>query len=552
MIKVLTPSVIITVCCIVMMGCGSGNKKSTDIKDSTKTPMQEKLAQFASFKLTTDLSGLSDKEKKMLPLLFDAAQIIDDIFWQQNIGDKKTFLDGIKDEDTKKFAMINYGPWEKLNDEKPFIDKYGKKPLGANFYPKDMTKEEFEKFKDKNKTSQYTVIQRDEKGALKVVPYHIAYKDQLEKTSNLLKEAAKLSDNPSFKKYLDLSAQALMTDNYQPTDYAWMDIKNSNILFVIGPIENYTDALFNYKAAYESFILIKDIEWSKKLEKYAALLPDLQKGLPVDEKYKKEKPGSDSDIGVYDAIYYAGDCNDGSKMIAVNLPNDEQVQLKKGTRKSQLKNSMKAKFDKILMPIANILIAKDQLSHVKFDAFFNNVMFHEIAHGMGIKNTINGKGTVRAALKEESSAIEEGKADIMGLYLITKLTEQGVIKEVSLKDHYVTFLAGIFRSVRFGAASDHGKANMVRFYYFQEKGAFTRNGDGTYSVNFQNMKAAIISSVHDILVLQGDGDYAAAKKMIDEKGVIKTLLQADIDRLKTANIPVDIVFEQGKDVMGLK
>jgi hypothetical protein len=488
----------------------------------------------------------------MLPLLFDAAQIMDDLFWQQNVGDKKAFLDDIKDEDTKKFALINYGPWEKLNGNEPFIESYGKKPAGACFYPKDITKEEFEKLKDKNKTSLYTLIQRDEKGALKVVPYHIAYKEQLEKASNLLKEAAKFADDPAFKKYLELRAQALITNNYQPSDYAWMDMKNTNIEFIIGPIENYTDALYEYKAAFESFILIKDKEWSKKLSKYAALIPELQKGLPVDDKYKKEMPGSESDINVYDAIFYAGDCNNGSKSIAVNLPNDEQITLKKGTRKLQLKNSMRAKFEKILMPIANMLIAKDQLKHVKFDAFFNNVMFHEVSHGMGIKNTINGKGTVRAALKDQYSALEEGKADIMGLYIITKLFEKGEIKEGSLEDNYVTFLAGIFRSVRFGVASAHGKANMVRFYYLQEKGAFTRNDDGTYSVNFDKMGKAVISSVQDILKIQGDGDYDAAKKLIDEKGSIKTLLQADLDRLKTANIPVDIVFEQGKKVMGLK
>jgi len=550
--KILTSSLIVTACCIVMMGCGPSGNDNSDGKDTTKTPMQEKLAQFASFKLTTDISWLSENEKKMLPLLFDAAQIMDDLFWQQNVGDKKAFLDGIKDEDTKKFALINYGPWEKLNGNEPFIQSYGKKPAGACFYPKDITKEEFEKLNDKSKTSLYTLIQRDEKGALKVVPYHIAYKEQLEKASSLLKEAAKFADDPAFKKYLELRAQALITDNYQPSDYAWMDMKNTNIEFIIGPIENYTDALYEYKAAFESFILIKDKEWSKKLSKYAAMLPELQKGLPVDDKYKKEMPGSESDINVYDAIFYAGDCNEGSKTIAINLPNDEQIQLKKGTRKLQLKNSMKAKFDNILMPIANVLIAKDQLKHVKFDAFFNNTMFHEVAHGMGIKNTINGKGTVRAALKEQYSVLEEGKADIMGLYIITKLFEKGEIKEGSLEDNYVTFLAGIFRSVRFGAADAHGKANMIRFYYFQEKGAFTRNDDGTYSVNFNKMKQAVISSVHDILMMQGDGDYEAAKKLIDEKGSIKTLLQADLDRLKTANIPVDIVFEQGKKVMGLK
>ena len=225
----------------------------------------------------------------------------------------------------------------------------------------------------------------------------------------------------------------------------------------------------------------------------------MQKGLPVDDKLKKEIPGADSDINVYDAVYYAGDCNSGSKTIAINLPNDEEVQLKKGTRKLQLKNAMKAKFDNILLPIANVLIADEQLKNVKFDTFFTNVMFHEVAHGMGIKNTINGKGTVREALKEQYSALEEGKADIMGLYLVTKLHEMGEIKEGELMDYYVTFLAGIFRSVRFGVSSAHGKANMVRFYYLQEMGAFTRDNNGKYSVNLEKMKQAVITSVQEIM-----------------------------------------------------
>jgi hypothetical protein len=551
MVKNLTKALFIAISISMVSGCGSGTTTKDD-KDSTKTPMQEKLSQFSKVKLTSDISGLTEKEKQMLPFLFDAAKIMDELFWEQNLGDKKAFLEGIKDEDTKQFAMINYGPWEKLENEKPFIESYGVKPLGANFYPKDMTKEEFEKFKSKDKTSLYTLIQRNEKKELISVPYHIAYKEQLEKAAALVKKAAEFAEDKDFKKYLTLRAEALLTDNYQASDYAWMDAKTSNIDFVIGPIENYTDALFGYKAAFESFILIKDNEWSKKLAKYSAMLPELQKELPVDAKYKKDVPGSESDINVYDAVYYAGNCNDASKSIAINLPNDEQVQVKKGTRKLQLKNSMKAKFDKILMPIANMLINKNQLKNVKFDAFFQNVMFHEVAHGMGIKNTINNKGTVRNALKEQYSSIEEGKADILGLYIVTKLFEKGEIKEGTVMDNYVTFLAGIFRSVRFGAASAHGKANMVRFYYFQEAGAFTRDKDGTYAVNFDKMKAATIASVQEIITMQGDGNYDAAKKQIEEKGSIKTLLQTDLDRLKAASIPKDIFFEQGKEVLGLK
>jgi hypothetical protein len=309
--------------------------------------------------------------------------------------------------------------------------------------------------------------------------------------------------------------------------------------------------LYGYKAAFESFILIKDLAWSERLAKYAAMLPDLQRNLPVKDEYKKDVPGTDADLNAYDVIYYAGDCNAGSKTIAINLPNDEEVHLKSGSRKLQLKNAMQAKFDKILVPISEMLIDESQRKHVTFNAFFSNTMFHEVSHAMGVKNTINGKGPARTALKEQYSAIEEGKADIMGLYLVTKLFEMGELTEGDIMDYYVTFFAGIFRSSRFGAASAHGKANMIRFNYFEENGAFTRNNDGTYTVNFEKTKEAMISIMQKILYLQGDGDYEAAKEWVSTEGVIKEQLQADLDRLNDAGIPVDIIFEQGKKQVGL-
>ena len=291
--------------------------------------------------------------------------------------------------------------------------------------------------------------------------------------------------------------------------------------------------------------------WSEKLAKYAAFLPELQKGLPVNKKYKAEVPGSDADLNAYDVIYYAGHSNAGSKTIAINLPNDEEVQLKKGTRRLQLKNAMRAKFDTIMQPIANELIVPEQRANVTFTGFFANTMFHEVAHGLGIKNTINDKGMVRQVLKEHASALEEGKADILGLYMIRQLLEKGAITEGKLEEYYTTFMAGIFRSVRFGASSAHGKANMVRFNYFQEQGAFSRNEQGLYSVNIEKMTSAIDSLSELILTLQGNGDYQGVNDLVASKGVITEALAADLARLETANIPVDIVFKQGKKVLGL-
>lgn len=530
-----------------------GNKKSQENKktDSTTVSMKEKVDQYAVVEMKADLSKFTDKERQLISILVDVADIMDGLAWDQSLGDKKTFLDTIKDPDVKRFAEINYGPWDRLGNNKPFVKGVGEKPAGANFYPKDMTKAEFEKLDNKDKTSLYTMIRRDKDGKLKVIWYHEYYKEQLTKASDLLMKASELTDDKVFRKYLQLRATALMTSDYQASDFLWMDNKTSPIEFVVGPIENYEDQLFGYKATFESFVLIKDEEWSNNLKRFAALLPKLQKELPVDAKYKKEIPGADSDMNVYEALYYAGDCNSGSKTIAINLPNDEEVQLKKGTRKLQLKNSMQAKFDKILLPISKELLDPAQQQYVKFDAFFHNVMFHEVAHGLGIKNTINGKGTVRDALKEHYSSVEEAKADILGLFLVTKLREMGEIKEGDLKENYASFVAGIFRSVRFGAASAHGKANMLEFQFLMENKAISRNDKGYYTINFENMPKAVEKMVARIISLQGEGNIEEAATWIKDKGIIPADLQKDLDKLQTAKIPVDIVFVQGKKVLGL-
>jgi len=552
--KKITAPLILLGIIVIVTSCSNNTQKKeepVDTKTTGVSEMQKKVDEYAPFKLTADISHLNDKEKEMLKLLFKAAKIMDDIFWLENVGDKEEFLSGIKDPATKRFAEINYGPWDEMDDLKVFVKGYGAKPLGAEFYPKDMTKEEFEAFDDPNKSSLYTIIKRDENGKLKTVWYHEAFSQYVKEASGLLLKASKLAGNKEFAHYLELRSEALLTDDYQPSDLAWLDVKNNNVDLVIGPIENYTDKLFGYKAAHESYILIKDKVWSDKLSKYASFLPQLQTELPVDPKYKKEVPGSDADLNAYDVVFYGGDCNMAGKTIAINLPNDEEVQLKKGTRKLQLKNAMRAKFDNILVPISNMLIAENQRKHITFDAFFANTMLHEVAHGMGIKNTIDGNGTVRHALKEQYSALEEGKADILGLYLVTRLNEMGEFGDTDLMDNYVTFMAGIFRSVRFGLSSAHGKANMVRFNFFAEKGAFIKNADGTYSIDIEKMKSASKELTQIILKLQGDGDYAGTKKLLDESGIIKPELQADLDRLESAGIPVDIYFIQGPEALGL-
>ena len=527
---------------------------STVLFSCTETPKQEDYAalanQYATVTLTTDISHLSDNEVQMLELLFEAGKIMDDIYWTENFnGDKDEFLNGIEDPDARKYAEINYGPWDQLDNRRIFIPGYGPKPEGAGFYPTDMTKEEFEAWDNPDKASQYTLVRRDNEGKLQAVWYHEAYKDQIQHASDLLMKASELAGDEEFANYLRLRADALLTDNYFDSDMAWMDVRNNNVDFVVGPIENYTDGLFGYKAAHESFILIKDKEWTEKLTRYVALLPILQTQLPVEEAYKQEKPGSDADLAAYDVIFYGGDCNMASKTIAINLPNDERVQLQKGTRKLQLKNAMKAKFDKIVVPISNVLVAPEARQSIKFDAFFANVMFHEVAHGLGIKNVLNGSGTVRHALKEQYSAIEEAKADILGLFLVTKLHEMGEYTNTTLEENYTTFMAGIFRSVRFGAASAHGKANMIEFNYLANEGAFTRDENGLYNIDFPKMKLAVEKLGGAILTAQGNGDYEFVKNWIATDGVIKPELQADLDKLAGCGIPKDIVYNMGMEFL---
>ena len=517
------------------------------------TSMQALVDQYAVFRLEADLSQLSGNDQQVVRLLLEAVQPMDDVFWQETYGDKEAaFALAGGHQATQRFIEINYGPWDRLRGDGPFIEGVGAKPAGANFYPADMTAEEFEAAATDNEAlrSLYTLVRRDDDGALVALPYHEVFAEAHSAAAAKLREAAGLASDPGLATYLRLRADALETDDYQPSDMAWLDMKENPIDVVIGPIETYEDQLFGAKAAHEGFVLIKDMAWSERLARFAALLPSLQESLPVADEYKTETPGTDSDLNAYDAVYYAGDANAGAKTIAINLPNDEEVQLAKGTRRLQLKNAMQAKFDKIMVGIADELIDEDQRQYVVFDAFFGNTMFHEVAHGLGVKNTIDGQGTVREALREHASPMEEGKADVVGLHMVTQLFERGELTEHSVEHHYVTFLAGIFRSVRFGAASAHGRANMVRFNYFREQGAFSRDeATGRYRVDFEAMREAVAGLSNLILTLQGDGDYDGVAQLIEEKGIVPPELQADLDRLDAAGIPRDIIFEQGVSVL---
>ena len=538
---------------LILMGCSDSQPTNNETAQSYElvAEAEQRLDIYTPYELKTDLSHLSSNQQEMVSLLIDASKIMDNLFWQQAFSGHKEELLSKTEEKARKFTAINYGPWDRLNSNTPFLTGFDDKPEGANFYPADMSKAEFENADLADKDSLYTLLRRDEQGELITVPYSEAFKDSLTQAAELLRQAAELAESEDFAKYLRMRADAFLSNEYQPSDMAWMEMTDNDVDVVIGPIENYEDHLFGYKTAFESYVLIKDKAWSQRLDKYAQYLPQLQEGLPVEPAYKAEMPGANAQLNAYDAVYYAGHSNAGSKTIAINLPNDEQVQLEKGTRRLQLKNAMQAKFDKILLPISEQLIVPEQRENITFNAFFANTMFHEVAHGLGIKNTLNDKGTVRSALKEHASALEEGKADILGLYMVTQLFEQGVLAEGELEDYYTTFMASIFRSVRFGASSAHGKANMIRFNYFADAGAFKRNEQGQYAINMEKMRDAMNSLSEKILTLQGDGDYNGVAELVATLGVVSPQLKADLDKLTDAGIPVDVTFEQGKNVLGL-
>jgi hypothetical protein len=499
--------------------------------------------------LTTDLlGGLSEHERSMLPLLEEACAEMDDIFWQEAYGDRDALLSSIEDPEVRRFAAFNYGPWERRNGNAPFVPDVGPKPAGAGFYPMDMTNAEFEAAcaespeRAASLRSQYTLVRRDETGGLVAVPYREAFAAAVERAASKLRAAAALADDQGLRQYLELRAVALLTDDYRPSDAAWLDMKSNAIEVIIGPVEDYEDTRFGCKTAHEGAILLKDRSWSARLSRLNELLPDLQRGLPVPDAYRQEIPGSDGELGVYDALAYTGHAN-AIPPDAVTLPNDEDLQLAKGSRRLQIKNAMLGIFDSIVAPTADRLIPADQRDHVRFDAYFEYVMCHEIAHGLGIKHTVGGTQLVREALQNQHSVIEEAKADIVGLHLLAELKDAGELPGVTLEHVYATFVVEMLRQIRRGSASEYARAGLSNLGFFMAAGAIDRDdGTGTYGVNVPAMRMAIDSLSERYLRMQGDGDYDASLAFVPKEMELGPILQGDIDRLEQANIPKAIAF----------
>ncbi len=520
-----------------------------EVKTTKDTVMQRKLANYAKVKLNADLSGLSDGHAKLFSHLLRAADAIDELYWLQSYGDKNELLNKMGDDsDIKAYAMINYGPWDRLDGDAPFTDDYPPRPLGAGFFPSDMNQNDFFAIAGNEKFEPFTVVKKDAKGDLKVLPYHEAYKIQINKAVEYMRRGAELCDCGDFKAYLLQRAEDLLTDNFTKSDALWLNLKDNKIDFVAGPIENLEDHLIWTKYSYGAFILLRNVEWTKDVKKFSLLLPYLQKNLPVDDKFKSESPTANSDIVIYDVLYNAGYCNAGSKLIGLNLPiGTERVVT--NSRKIYFKNVMEAKFQKILQPITNLVIDEKQRKHVKFTSFFQNTIFYEISNSLGISQTITNKGSVKDALKEHYAIIRELKNDVLRMFFITKLHEMNELKDVDLVDNYVTYMADVFRSIRFGVTDAQGVANMIRFNYFKEQEAFKYDSKTkTYKINDYKMKKAIESLSKLVLEIQGNGDYEMASEIIQNKGYIHNELLNDLYRIQRAKIPKDVVYDQGDQV----
>ncbi|MCW8816577.1 MAG: peptidase [Ignavibacteriaceae bacterium] len=534
---------------LILWGCETHNDKMQEPEEITM--LKEKIAKFVPTELKYDSSILDEREKTVVEKLYQASKIMDEIFLEQvyskNDQIKNDLIKSNTEEAKLQLELFNimFGPFDRLEHDAPFIGTE-KKPLGANFYPEDMTKEEFENWiknhpkDEKAFTNEFTVIRRDG-DKLVAIPYSEFWKDKLTEASKLLKEAAEYADNPTLKKYLNSRADAFLSNDYYQSDMDWMDLKNHKIEIVIGPYEVYEDEMFNYKASFESFLTLKDPVESEKLDVFKKYLRDMEIHLPIPDQYKNFERGSESPLAVVNEIFTAGDTKAGVQTLAFNLPNDERVRKAKGSKKVMLKNVAHAKYDKLLIPIANIVLDPDQLQYVTFNSFFTHTLMHEMSHGIGpgfIK--VDGRDTeVRKELKETYATLEECKADILGMYNNVFMVEKGVFPESFEKETYATFLAGIFRSVRFGINEAHGGGNAIIYNYLIEKGGYEYNPETQkVKVNFGKVGSELRNLANLILMIQAKGDYQGAKDLIAKFAVNSPSMQTLRDKL--SSLPVDI------------
>jgi hypothetical protein len=517
-----------------------------------ESDLAARIARFAPTEIAADVSGLPDSERRALAHMIRAAQVMDALFLEQVwAGNAAMLLNLVRDgseegRELLHYFRINKGPWSRLDHNEPFVAGAPAKPAGANYYPAGASKEEVEKWiaslpeaERARATGFFTTIRRGPDGRLLAVPYSTEYQGELELAAMHLREAAKLTTQPTLKAYLDARAAAFLSNDYYDSDVKWMEL-DASIEPTIGPYEVYEDEWFNYKAAFEAFITIKDPSESQKLEKFAGSLQDIENNLPIDPQYRNPKLGALAPIAVVNTIYSAGDGNRGVQTAAFNLPNDERVIREKGSKRVMLKNNQEAKFNQVLVPISKIALPASDQANVAFDAFFTHILMHELMHGLGPHNvTVNGRATtVRQELKDTYSTIEEAKADVSGLWALQYLVDKGQLDKSLQQTMYTTFLASAFRSIRFGVNEAHGRGQAIQLNYLLDQGGFTVNADGTFAVDQGKIRDAVTALTREIMTLQAEGSYDKAKSLIDRLGVVRPETKRVLDRL--ADVPVDI------------
>jgi Peptidase family M49 len=501
--------------------------------------LKQMSARFAPVTLKYDTSKLSPGDRKALPKLIEAARVLNFLFMDQLWSGNRALYDNLR-KDTSPLGKerfhsfwLNKGPWSDIDGHTAFLPGVPqRKPLGANFYPEDMTREEFEAWATPEAKGFFTVIRRDANRKLIAVPYSKAYSDDLARAAQLLREAADLTDNASLRKYLTLRADAFLSNDYYASDVAWMDL-DAPLDITIGPYETYNDELFGYKAAFEAYVTIRDEVLTNRLHQFAARMQEIENNLPIDPKYRNPKLGEAAPIRVVNEVYASGDGAHGVRTAAFNLPNDERVVQERGSKRVMLNNVQEAKFEATLKPIAARILPKSAQADLNFDAFFTHILAHEMSHGIGPHQN------VRQRLKELYSAIEEAKADVTGLFMLQHLYDHGMEHSPeSERRLYTTFLASAFRSVRFGITEAHGRGMALQFNYLTDKGAFVAHPDGTFSVDPAKIKSAVRDLTHDLLTIEAEGNYAEARRLLDTLAIIRPPMQRALDRLK--DIPTDI------------
>jgi hypothetical protein len=524
---------------------------ATSTASNEAARLNKMAARFAPTEIAADVSRLAPADRQVLAKLVQASKIMDALFMRQAwAGNEAMLLDLVRDETPEgrarlHYFLINKGPWSRLDHNEVFVPGAPPRPEGANFYPAGATKAEIERWiaslgapERARANGFFTVVRRVDQG-FTLVPYNVEYQNELAQAAALLREAAMLTDEPTLRTFLTKRADAFLSNDYYDSDVAWMDLKGA-IEPTIGPYEVYEDEWFNAKAAFESFITVRDEAESAKLQRFAAELQDIENHLPIDPKFRNPKLGSSAPIVVVNELYAAGDANHGVQTAAFNLPNDERVVSEKGSKRVMLKNVQDAKFAKILTPISKVVLAAADQKDLSFEAFFTHILVHELMHGLGPHNlTVGGRTTtVRQELKETYSAIEEAKADISSLFAIQHMIDQGVMPKALERPLYTTFLASTFRSIRFGINEAHGRGIAIQLNYLMDKGAVTVSPDGTFQIDPVKAKEAVAGLTRDIMTMQAEGNYAAAKDLRDRMGVVRPPVQKALDSL--LEVPTDI------------